>query len=305
MKNLQNKILFFFFAGILALTLFSCSGRPKNVLSKDDMTNILFEMHKLDGSLVAKNIYYVENSDKEKYYKSILDKYNTTQADFDSSLIWYSKNPKKFEKIYETVYQQLNQLDEDVKKGKYYPVDSIEFFKVKTNIWNKAAKYAFTKDSTRNKISFEITNAELLYGDIYILKFLQRIAPEDSCVNQHIKLQINYKNGKVDSLIQKTHNDSLLRRYTIQFPAKRKLEIKSISGELLGSKAYKGKFNAFTDSITLIRQYQSNMQDSLRKIVQKANPVIKKENDKVKLDSLKKIKKVSKKLIEKVEKKLE
>ncbi len=305
MKSLQNKILFFIFAGFLVLTFFSCDGRPKGVLSKNDMTNILVEMHKLDGSFVAKNSLYLPGDEKERYYKSILDKYNTTKADFDSSVIWYSKNPKKFEKIYATVYEQLNQLDEDVKKGKYHPIDSIELFKVKTNIWNKAIKYEFTKDSTRNKINFEITNTGFLYGDIYILRFLQRIAPEDSCENQYIRLQVNYKNGKVDSLIQKTYNDSLLRRYTIQFPAKRKLEIKSISGELLGSKDYKGHFNAITDSITLIRQYQSNMQDSLRKVVQKANPVIKKENDKAKLDSLKKLKKVSKKLIEKVEKKPE
>ena len=171
MKSLQSKILFFIFAGVLTLTFFSCDGRPKGVLNKNDMTNILFEMHKLDGSFVAKNIYYNSGDEKERYYKSILDKYNTTQADFDSSLIWYSKNPKKFEKIYETVYEQLNQLDEDVKKGKYHPIDSIEFFKVKTNIWNKATKYEFTKDSTRNKINFEITNIGFLYGDIYILSY--------------------------------------------------------------------------------------------------------------------------------------
>ncbi len=305
MKSLQSKISFFIFAGVIALSLLSCDGRPKNVLNKDDMTNILFEMHKLDGSLIAKNIYYVQNSEKEEYYKSILDKYNTTQADFDSSLIWYSKNPKKFEKIYETVYQQLTQLDEDIKKGKYHPVDSIEFFKIKTSVWNKATKYTFTKDSTRNKLNFEITNPGFLYGDIYVLKFLQRIAPEDSCDNQHIRLQINYKNGKVDSLIQKTYNDSLLRHYTIQLPAKRKLQIKSISGELLGSSAYKGKFNSLTDSITLIRQYQSNMQDSLRKMVQKVDPVIKKTSTKIKPDSLKKIKKLPPKLRNEVQKKLE
>ena len=273
---------------VVALIFMSCNSRPDGVLSRDDMANILYEMHKLDGSLDIKGISYNQNNEKADYYKSILDKYNITQAEFDSSLIWYGKNPKKFTRVYDDVYEQLTQLQEDVKNGKFHKIDSIELLKVRIELWNKSQKYTFNKDSARTKLNFEIKNSGLQYGDVYILKFLQQIAPSDSSENKHILLTINYFNGKNDSLYLKTYNDSLLRRYNIRFPAVRKLKIRSISGELLGSTKYKGTFQSLTDSISLMREYRSDLQDSIRKEVQKLDPVIYKDKTETPNDSVKK-----------------
>jgi len=269
--KISNKLIVaFIFATVLILS--SCDGRPKNVLSASKMADVLTDMHKLEGSLEAKGISYNQFDLKSKYYNSILEKYDITAAQFDSSVVWYTKNPKKFEKIYEDVNGQLTQLQTDVQKGKYHYVDSIELRKIKINIWNKPIKYIYTKDSTRTKLAFEIKEDNLKFGDVYELKFKQTIAKADSCKNRHILLCINYSNGKIDSVYKKTYNDNIERRYTIHFPAKRKLKIKSISGELLGSSAYKGTFNAKTDSISLIRIYDPKLQDSLRIVVQKADP---------------------------------
>ena len=254
------------------LILSSCGGRPKNVLSASEMADVLTDMHKLEGSLEAKGITNTQFDLKSNYYNSILKKYGITSAQFDSSVVWYTKNPKKFEKIYEDVNGQLTQLQTDVQKGKYHYVDSIELRKIKINIWNKPTKYIYTKDSTRTKLAFEIKDNNLKFGDVYELKFKQTIAKADSCKNRHILLCVNYFNGKIDSVYQKTHNDNIERRYTFHFPAKQKLKIKSISGELLGSSAHKGTFNAKTDSISLIRIYDPKLQDSLQIVVQKADP---------------------------------
>ena len=269
--KISNKLIVaFIFATVLILS--SCDGRPKNVLSASKMADVLTDMHKLEGSLEAKGISYNQFDLKSKYYNSILEKYDITAAQFDSSVVWYTKNPKKFEKIYEDVNGQLTQLQTDVQKGKYHYVDSIELRKIKINIWNKPIKYIYTKDSTRTKLAFEIKEDNLKFGDVYELKFKQTIAKADSCKNRHILLCINYSNGKIDSVYQKAYHDNIERKYTIHFPAKRKLKIKSISGELLGSSAYKGTFNAKTDSISLIRFYDPKLQDSLRIVVQKADP---------------------------------
>jgi len=256
--------LFFIFA--------ACSNRPKGVLNQKDMTNILTDMHKLDGALVERGLMSGNDTTKIKYYNFIFSKYNITKADFDSSLVWYTKNPQEFNNIYNKVLINLTSLEKDVKSGKYHFIDSVELAKVKSEIWKKRTKYALTKDSTRTRLDFEMVDPNLLYGDVYILRFLLRIAPEDSCTKQHITLRLNYQNGKVDSAFAVAHHDSLLRRYTIKLPATRKLKIKSISGELLGSKVYKGKLHATLDSISLIRKFNPVHQDSLRKLVQKLEP---------------------------------
>jgi hypothetical protein len=275
MFNLQNKLLHrFILIIVLFIGLTACNSRPKGVINEKDMTSILTEMHKLDGIILEKGFQYGNTVEKQQYYLYILKKYDVTQAEFDSSLVWYNKNPKKFEVIYDNVLLKLTDFENEVKSNKYHPIDSVELAKRKDDVWDKNRNYQFTKDSVRTHLDFEIKNSNFLLGDVYVLKFLQRIAPEDSCKNPHVVLRINYANGKKDSAYAITHNDSLLRRFSLRLPALRKLKIKSISGSLLGSKAYKGKFNATLDSIVLLRQYNTRFQDSLRNVVKK-NEIVK------------------------------
>ena len=286
-KLLKNLILV---TGIILL-LSSCDGRPKGVLSLNDMTDVLTEMHKTDASLNERGLAYGHYTDKAPYYKFIFKKYGISKAEFDSSLVWYSKNPRIFDNMYDKVLVNLTNLQKEVKNGKYHPVDTLDLRKMTTSIWNKRQRYVLTKDSSRTKLNFEITDSNFMFGDIYSLKFLQRIAPEDSCKKQGVVFRINYENGKTDSVFRTTYNDSLLRRYTIHFKAFRKLKIKSISGELLASKAYKGKLNSVTDSISLFREYNSKTQDSLRKVVELANPGILIKQNKKSIDSKQAVKK--------------
>jgi hypothetical protein len=273
MLNLLNNFCsrLIFLTGIIFI-LSACGSRPNGVLNESKMANVLTEMHKTDATMTEKGLSYGRYYEKAPYYTFIFKKFNITQAQFDSSLVWYSKNPRVFGNIYEKVLINLTGLQKDVKNGKYHPVDTIDLTRMKTNIWNKRTHYVLTKDSARTHLDFVITDNNLLFGDVYVLKFLQRIAPEDSCKKPRIILRINYANGKTDSVYRTAFNDSLLRRYTFRFKAFRKLKIKSVSGELLASKLYKGKLNASIDSISLFREFNVKKLDSLRNEVERATP---------------------------------
>ncbi len=262
----------FIFVIVCMLLLFSCS-KPKGILDDRQMTNILTEMHKTDAAMNERGITYGHYKEKAPYYKFIFTKYNISQAQFDSSLVWYTKNPRLFNNIYEKVLANLITLQKEVKNGKYHPVDTLDLTRMKSNLWNKRTKYLLTKDSTRTQLHFEINDNLLMYGDTYVLKFLERIAPEDSCSKPRVIFRINYINGKTDSAYRTAFNDSLLRRYTFRLQAFRKLRIKSISGEFLFSKKYRGKLNATIDSVSLIREFNSKKQDSLRRVVEQENPI--------------------------------
>jgi len=292
MLNLPYKILknLILVAGIMLL-LSSCDGRPKGVLSLNDMTDVLTEMHKTDASLNERGLAYGHYTDKAPYYKFIFKKYGISKAQFDSSLVWYSKNPRIFGNMYDKVLINLTTLQKDVKNGKYHAVDTLDLRKMSTFIWNKRPKYLLTKDSSRTHLNFEIIDSNFMFGDVYVMKFLQRIAPEDSCKKPRVVFRINYENGKTDSIYSKAYNDSLLRRYTIRFKAFRKLKIKSVSGELLASKTYKGKQNSVTDSISLMREYNSKIQDSLRKVVESASPGFRNLQNKTFINSQRAVKK--------------
>lgn len=256
---------------LLVALIFTACIRPNGVLSQSEMTDVLVDMHKTDALLAEKNIAYGQYSRKAPYYNYIFKKHGITKAEFDSSLVWYTKNPQKFENMYDDVIKKLTALQKDVDDNKFHPIDYANLGKIRTDIWTKATRHAFTKDSARTKLDFEIKQADLLYRDVYELKLLLKIAKEDSCKKQRIELRINYYNGTSDHSFVTVQNDGLTRRFTIRMPAYKKLKIKSVSGSLLASSAYRGKFNARLDSIRLIREFNSMHSDSLRRLVQEAD----------------------------------
>ncbi|MDP4239085.1 MAG: DUF4296 domain-containing protein [Bacteroidota bacterium] len=273
MLILPNKFFshLIFLLGCMLL-LSSCNGRPDGVLSQRKMANVLTEMHKTDATMNESGLTGSHYNTKAPYYKYIFKKYGITQAQFDSSLVWYTKNPREFSDIYDKVLANLTSLQKDIKNGKYHPVDTLDLSKMRINLWNKRTRYVLTEDSARTQLHFEFDGNFLMYKDVYVLRFLQRIAPEDSCKRPRVVFRISYVNGKTDSVYRTAFNDSLLRRYTVRFQAFRKLKIKSISGELLASKMYRGKLNARIDSISLFREFNSRKQDSLRMVVEQAVP---------------------------------
>ncbi len=247
--------------------LASCHIKPRGVLSEKKMEEILFEMHKTEGVLQSGDYTYNLPEQKKLYFNSLLDKYGISQADFDSSLVWYTKHPKEFGLVYGKVLARMDTLNAQVQRGEFHPGESNK--NQEMDIWNLRRTYKLTKDSTRTSLDFEITNADnLMVGDKYELRFLRRVAPSDSSEHPYIVLRVNYLNGKKDSIYTKTYNDSILRRYKLLFAARDTLKIKSITGSILGAKKPKGKMNAFLDSITLVRRYNAYDQLKLKKRVE-------------------------------------
>lgn len=267
-KNSYILLLAVILIGSIFIT--SCSRRPKGVLNQKKMENLMVDLHVLEGSLRASGYSYADENKKNVYYRTLFDKYGISQVEFDSCLSWYTKHPKQFERIYANVITRLETLRTDVEKGKYHPVDSTALSGL-VNLWTLPTKYVFTKDSTRNLLHFEVVNEHLLANDRYELSFLHRVAPSDSSYNPHAVFYVNYLNGVVDSIYTKTANDSVLRKYTLKFKARRDLKIKSLSGYILGTDSALGKMSAFVDSVKLIRRFNPFRQDSIRSVVFKVD----------------------------------
>ena len=273
MLKKSNLLFLLIVACVLSIFVESCdSSRSGGVLSSKKMENLLVDMHVLEGSLRATGNYYDSGEESLQYYATLFDKYGITQADFDSSLVWYTKHPKKFERIYQNVVARVDSLSNDIRKGKYHPVDSAALTG-ETNLWTLATKYVLTKDSARRQLDFKIENVELQPNDFYKLSFLHRVAPTDSSLNPHAVLYVNYTGDVVDSIYTRTLNDSVLRRYTLIFKARKSLKIKSLSGFILGNDSSIGKMSATIDSIKLIRKFNPFKQDSIRAAILKNDTI--------------------------------
>ena len=266
---LSKYVLYISIIGLLALNS-SCSRRPKEVLKPSEMTKVLVDLHIVDGTLTAPELKKLSDEEKSQYYQSVLLKHNTNQAQFDSSIVWYSHDPKQFEKIYNRVLVQLTKYEEDVKNGKYIslaPKDTLPHF-TKVDIWNQPTQFEFNKNRDRNKLHFVIKDTLLMTQDSYWLSFRQRIQTTDTCGNQRAVLYIHYADDTPDSVFKNLQTDGNLRKYTLRFTALRAEKIDSLSGYLLASdECPKALQSAYVDSISLIRLFDSSAQEKLQKEV--------------------------------------
>lgn len=94
------------YIGIMLMSgmLYSCGG--KDVLSSRQMVAVLTDLHRMDGMLQVKGHNY-RDVDEAAYYDAVLAKHGVTQAQFDSSLVWYTHHPQRFNKLYPRVMKRL------------------------------------------------------------------------------------------------------------------------------------------------------------------------------------------------------
>lgn len=81
--------------------------RPDGVLSNKEMRDVLYDLHRMDGALQTAGYNYGHDEEVSAYYQSVLDSHGITQAQFDSSLVWFTDNPQIFNKIYPKVVARL------------------------------------------------------------------------------------------------------------------------------------------------------------------------------------------------------
>lgn len=122
---------------ILIFFFFSCKKKDYSIIREDKFVRILADVYFINQ---LSNELYSTNVDSSKLYCYLLEKYNISKADFDSSLKYYFvKNEKKFKKINKGL------LDELLKRSEYIR-NKIEEEK-EIIVYKDKKKYSFNKFS--------------------------------------------------------------------------------------------------------------------------------------------------------------
>lgn len=189
-----------------------------------------------------------------------------TPAQFDSALVWYGRDPKRFEKIYGRVIARLTEEETAVKAGKYHtilPQRPVEPARI--NLWRDSTHLTLYGDSSaRRTFAFTIADTSLLADDLYEFRFRSRVASGDSCPELHMHFNLHYADGRVDSIYLPLPADSLLHRYTLRIQAHSGAKIDSLHGRFLTADTCLCARHTDIDSLSLIRSYLPEMQDTLR-----------------------------------------
>lgn len=260
MLKWPNKLLAF--AGLLFLFL-SCSNRPKEVLDMREMTDVLVDMHTLDGIFSSERYRTLKPEERDKYYEAVLGNHLVTREQFDSSLVWYCRDPERFEKIYVRVITRLSDEEAAVKAGKYHKLMPKVLESV--NLWKDSIRFVAQHDSlSRRQLTFCIADTTLMMDDLYELHFLLQAGRGDSCAGMHAHFNLHYAGGRVDSAYVPLHADDTLRRYTLRLRARDGEKIDSLYGCFFRSDSCLEVWHTHVDSIRLLRRFDVDVQEELR-----------------------------------------
>lgn len=238
---------------------FSCTNRPKEILSPGDMEDLFFEMYLIDGTIDQRNsLEWISDTASILIYKDLLASYQVTPAVFDSSLVWYGQRPKQMKRIYENLIRRL----EEYKKEEFAKIDLEDSLQrinkiISPSVWKYSSAYEMKLDSAVKNLDFTLVDSNFVYLDEYHLKFKFSSEFKDTTARINAGLRIHYADGETDSLYHSLSTDSIERSYVFYMHARRDAVIDSLRADLC---VVKGKYKAsrkikFRD-VNLIRNYK-------------------------------------------------
>lgn len=248
---------------LIACILFTaCEKRPKGIIAKGDMTDVLYDYH------LAQAILGQEGNGKDGEYKNLMDavlaKHNITQAEFDSSIVWYNVHAEDLEDIYKKLEERFNARAEEMKltTGDNEMAAIITENGDTTNLWNGPKVIllrnqdimAIEKFSYKADTSFRNNDRFLLRANVTFL------GAADVYENHSLTaaLTIHDKAGGTFSDVVSLGSNSNIR---LDISSAEKKPMKTVSGSFYFQNEPNSKTLCIISNIELIRMRQKTAEE--------------------------------------------
>ena len=273
---------------LLSAALLAGCGKqiPKDVIHPDKMEDILYDYHLTTA--MSGNISYDENYKKEALRNYVYRKHHVTKAEFDSSMVWYTRHTENLAKIYTNLGKRFREEKKDVKRllamrenkpSMSQPGDTVD-------VWYNKTLYWLTDAPLSNKITFEIpTDSNFKAKDAFLWSanyiFLSNL-------QQQVTMGFNilFDNDSVSGKVAEVTASGIQSLYIKPDSA---YKIKSINGFIyLTGDSVKAP-GIIVDKISLIRYHE--LADTVSivakdSVPEKSMSVIDKDTDSLKMDSV-------------------
>ncbi len=98
--------LFILIVGLAAL-LAACDKAPRGIIKESDMADLLYDMYRLDAIIDQDPDAFPTDSIKRVAKQSLFKKHGITQADYDTSMVWYATNFEAYSTVHKKVIMRL------------------------------------------------------------------------------------------------------------------------------------------------------------------------------------------------------
>lgn len=103
----KRKLTYYLLSFLIGSTSIVSCGGNKDALSRDKMVEILHDIQLAEAIYQTKYNDFNSKEQKDALIQGILDKHGITQAELDSSLVWYADNAEIYMRVNDSVISSL------------------------------------------------------------------------------------------------------------------------------------------------------------------------------------------------------
>ncbi|SBW05881.1 DUF4296 domain-containing protein [uncultured Dysgonomonas sp.] len=252
---MQQRTVIYFILAIVVL-LCSCGRRPRYVMHEDKMTDVLYDIQ-LAQAIYRSGSDFSNDEKKDALLNGILQKYNITQAELDSSLLWYSDNIEIYNTINDSVASRLRAASNVMTSSR-------------SNVLGRGySNYLVPPLSYLNEqtptMSFDIDSNKIKTIDLPKFSLRFDVQGVNSLQNAEAAVFFTYKDTLVKTIVPIAEN----RRYIFSKPQLADSLLKNISGYVHVKNKIKGissdviLYNiSYIDSIADIKPASEEVSDT-------------------------------------------
>ncbi len=219
---------------LLVAFLTACKpGVPRHVIQPNDMEKLLYDYHVAQG--MAQDINEDRTYNQQLYKLAVLKKHNVSEAEFDSSLVYYMRHTEQLHNIYKRLSDRLNKealaLGASASDVNRYMLSNTGDT---ANIWTGESTAALIPYAPYDKISFVIpADTAFRRGDKFLLGLATRFLYQDGSKDAVMQLAVRFAN---DSVSARTIHMASNTNYTVEVEDRDTLGIKELRGMILLTK---------------------------------------------------------------------
>ena len=263
---MRNSLPFIF----VLLMVIGCKPTvPSEYIQPDEMEEILYDYHLSEA--IAKTEYGEENIKRHLFFQKVLKKHHVTEADFDSSLVYYYSRLDRFREIYGRVNERLNneaKLLGSVVNNKSFLQESSNGDTV--DIWSLERDIMLIPRPTNNRYEFTV-NADTSFraGDAFTFLFMAEYISQSSNKDAVVLLKATYEN---DSIVQVSTHFSSNGFVQLHLPTNNYGVLKQLQGFIYITNDFSSSLKLlFVSQVQLMRFHQKT-------VIHEAEPQIEKDS---------------------------
>ena len=249
---------------VIALGVLSACGKkiPDDIIQPDAMQDLLYDYHL--ASTMSSSLPYTESYQKDAYFDYVFQKHHVTEAEFDSSMVWYTRHAEELATIYRSLQERLEREEKQMKEqvAKRDNQIDVSMSGDTVDVWQDRTLYWLSTSSLTNKVVFDLkTDTTFKSQDAMELQADFHFIPSKATSGKAVMaLNFYFDNDSVQGLTRIVTRPGKQRLYLRPDSA---FTIQSVSGFIYYSNNEHPDASLLVDDIRLTRYHNHEMPQEL------------------------------------------